>query len=339
MVEVKCEACGKVKSIHDCRLKSNKSGKVYGIDCAPTKKKDDIIVKCAWCGEDTKITHMQLKNSKTGNFFCDAKCMGKYRYANYVGEKNPTFSSVEVKCSYCGNPKLEKPCRIKTTQNFFCNPECYAKWTSENKSGENSYAWKGGPIQTNCSMCNKEIYVAKCLFEKHENNFCSDECKNSFHSIKMSGDGNSNWRGGLIDTKCSYCNSDLKILQCKIDQATHFCDKICQGKYNSKFRSGPNNQNWKGGISFEPYPFEFNSELKLKIRERDGFTCQLCGVKENGRALDVHHINYDKQDCSEKNLISLCQQGNGCHQKTNGNREYWKEDVEDWMKENHPEYF
>ncbi len=45
-------------------------------------------------------------------------------------------------------------------------------------------------------------------------------------------------------------------------------------------RIGENNPSWKGGISKDPYPLEFNSILRFKIRERDNFTCCLCGKTE-----------------------------------------------------------
>lgn len=59
-----------------------------------------------------------------------------------------------------------------------------------------------------------------------------------------------------------------------------------------------------------------------KIRQRDNYLCQLCDKTEekNGRKLDVHHIDYNKENCKEENLISLCQV---CHPKTNFNRDYW----------------
>ena len=74
---------------------------------------------------------------------------------------------------------------------------------------------------------------------------------------------------------------------------------------------------WKGGISFEPYPSEFNNQRKTFIRERDNFICQLCGKYP---VFDVHHIDYDKKNCKPENLILLCRI---CHNKTNGNRNYW----------------
>lgn len=83
--------------------------------------------------------------------------------------------------------------------------------------------------------------------------------------------------------------------------------------------SGENSATWKGGISFEPYPPEFNNELKRRIRERDNYICGICGEKD---AKWVHHINYDKQDQTPTNLITL---HNSCHTKTNYERESWEE--------------
>ncbi len=83
---------------------------------------------------------------------------------------------------------------------------------------------------------------------------------------------------------------------------------------------GKNNNNWLGGISFEPYGLEFSKELKISIRERDDYTCQLCGCKETNRRHSVHHIDYNKKNNKLENLITLCV---NCHQKTSYNRKYW----------------
>ncbi len=82
---------------------------------------------------------------------------------------------------------------------------------------------------------------------------------------------------------------------------------------------GIKNGNWQGGISNDPYPFYFTSKLKDKIKKRDGYICKKCNQKKE---LCIHHIDYDKTNCNENNLISLCR---SCHSKTNFNREYWAE--------------
>lgn len=80
------------------------------------------------------------------------------------------------------------------------------------------------------------------------------------------------------------------------------------------------NGSWMGGKSFEEYGVEFNLQLKRLIKNRDSSTCQLCGSC-NG-TIDIHHIDYNKRNNDDNNLISLCKL---CHMKTNFDREYWEE--------------
>jgi len=86
---------------------------------------------------------------------------------------------------------------------------------------------------------------------------------------------------------------------------------------------GDKNPRWNGGVSFLPYPFQFNKELKERIRKRDNYTCQLCRIPQSElvRKLDVHHIDYDKENLANSNLISLCRK---CNSKVNKNRAYWQ---------------
>jgi len=83
---------------------------------------------------------------------------------------------------------------------------------------------------------------------------------------------------------------------------------------------------WKGGNRRAAYPREFNKALKLKIRTRDDFTCCLCDKTELDEMLEfnqvlcVNHIDYNKNNCSEQNLNTLCLR---CNFRVNGNREFW----------------
>lgn len=93
----------------------------------------------------------------------------------------------------------------------------------------------------------------------------------------------------------------------------------------AKKQSGSNSHLWKGGIAYEPYPFEWQDDIKESIRKRDGFICKMCGVhrdeiKEKYGNLDIHHIDYNKDNLNPENLMTLCR---SCHIKTNHNREYW----------------
>lgn len=90
--------------------------------------------------------------------------------------------------------------------------------------------------------------------------------------------------------------------------------------------TGENRWNWKGGISKNPYPPEFNKSLKLKIRTRDNFACCLCNrtereeLEEFNQVLAVNHIDFDKNNCKEDNLNTLCHK---CNAMINREREYW----------------
>ena len=85
---------------------------------------------------------------------------------------------------------------------------------------------------------------------------------------------------------------------------------------------GNKNGMWQGGTGNVPYPFAFDNKLKELIRKRDNYTCQKCGKtqEENGRKLDVHHIDYIKENIDPQNLISLCRK---CNPQVNGNRKFW----------------
>ena len=107
-------------------------------------------------------------------------------------------------------------------------------------------------------------------------------------------------------------------------------EKISKAK-KGKF-TGENNPSWRGGISFEPYGIEFNNKLREKIKQRNNYTCQLCGdrITERRRIkinpsknwLVVHHIDYDKRNNNPDNLITLC---NFCNISVNTSRDEWTE--------------
>jgi len=97
-------------------------------------------------------------------------------------------------------------------------------------------------------------------------------------------------------------------------------------KLREKFRlcnSGKRNPNWRGGISREPYPFNFK-KISIEIRKRDNYICQLCKnkiVKQTKKKfLTAHHIDYNKKNNDFNNLITLC---NSCNAIVNKSREQW----------------
>jgi len=91
-------------------------------------------------------------------------------------------------------------------------------------------------------------------------------------------------------------------------------------KMNLGFQRGERNPSWNGGLSYKTHGYGsgWTGYLKTKIGERDGFICQLCGDYRN---LAIHHIDYNKQNCHENNLITLCR---SCNVKVNFNKKKWE---------------
>lgn len=128
-----------------------------------------------------------------------------------------------------------------------------------------------------------------------------------------------------------YANKELSAKECaRLKNCAYTAIYKRLQKYNIPIRNGSECQkgklswNWQGGISKEPYPFDFTDELKELIRKRDNYKCQICGCPqaENIHKLSIHHKDYNKDNLNPENLLSLCK---SCHTKTNFKREYWIE--------------
>ena len=94
-------------------------------------------------------------------------------------------------------------------------------------------------------------------------------------------------------------------------------------KRMSVAKLGVKNPFWNGGISKLPYAGCWSDTLKESIRQRDNFTCKICGCVYGGfgTSFHVHHIDYDPENCNPNNLVTLCGR---CHLLTTvGNRKRW----------------
>jgi hypothetical protein len=134
-------------------------------------------------------------------------------------------------------------------------------------------------------------------------------------------ENNSNWKNGksIIKYFCKDCNKEISYVTAIF--GTYHC-KPC----SLLLQKGKNHPNYIDGDFLSPYPSEWTEKLRQKIRSRDGYKCQICNktekqeIKDTGKILGIHHIDYNKQNCKKSNLISLCV---SCHIKTNYNRKKW----------------
>ncbi len=183
----------------------------------------------------------------------------------------------------------------------------------KNKKGLHNPNFKDGRCSTKhfcIEGCGREISYPTWRYGKQRCIFCSNK-----------GKYNANFKDGntLEKNHCVDCGKEI-----------HYHNKRCMKCFylslQNKYK-GINNPNWHNGISKLPYAFEFTQELKESIRKRDGYECQNCGMTEEehlivrGTVLDIHHIDYDKMNSKENNLITTC---NSCNTRANFNRDYWK---------------
>lgn len=200
----------------------------------------------------------------------------------------------KLNCKYCGKDFLSK----NYLDRKYCSPECGAKGRTFLKDLE-------------CLNCGK-------VFHQYDKNgkFCSNKCVGEYQ------------RGKAINLlertrNCEYCNKEFEVRYKNSSQK--YCGRECL----FKSQSGENHWMWRGGESFTKYPQEFNEELKENIRDRDGRICQMCLIAESEtetkNRLDVHHIDWDKQNLDPTNLISLCAVCHTkLHVKENIERNYFK---------------
>lgn len=260
------------------------------------KKSSKIKVCCAVCGKEKMVGKYEYNKNKTGRFYCGKECLKIGHSQTFMGSNNPFFGKKHTEAT------LEKI----TNKNH---------WNYGNRSA----AQKMGT----CKYCGKLFFynpkrISKSIRNKARQ-FCSRACRYEHDKTTR------------IIKKCAWCGKPVERVAYYQDKERFFCDYHCLGCYFGNRqpigkehwhygKRGLDAANWKGGLSFEPYGIKFNKDLKDEIRQRDGYACQLCGAKENGYKLHVHHIDYDKQNNDALNLIALCRP---CHVKTNGNRDYW----------------
>lgn len=172
-----------------------------------------------------------------------------------------------------------------------------------------------------CVHCGKLFHCMPSQLRKGAK-YCSWECRLESNSHVPRGENHSYWQGKRRDAICETCQTPFVSILHPRTGWNRFCSRKCKSKVHGLLIEGKNNGRWTGGKSHEPYPIEFNNRLKSQIRERDNYQCQLCCIPESSldRKLDIHHIDYNKDNLSSDNLIALCRP---CNSKVNHNREHW----------------
>lgn len=223
------------------------------------------------------------------------------------------ISKIKLICQTCNKEFFVYPCELRKAEKrgmrrCFCGRKCYGEFLSNHQLGVNNHRWLNNFKK--CLTCGKEFKP-----RSKETKFCSHKCHGSFKSKMQS-----------KIVQCVICGKKKKIVFANL-KTKSTCSRKCANQLHSQRMTGKGNSNWLNGIGNLPYEWKFNNKLKQKIRARDGFGCRLCGKTtelRHGCGLAIHHIDYNKQNNKENNLIALC---NRCHGFTHYNREKWKKEL------------
>lgn len=119
---------------------------------------------------------------------------------------------------------------------------------------------------------------------------------------------------------CRVCN---KPIWCQPKRNHSFCSKSCANIGTTIFTSERNIVRNK----YKKYYGDNWLSQRNRARERDNFTCQICGIteKEYGKQLSVHHkvpfLLFDDYKIANKlkNLTSICEP---CHRKVHSGKNH-----------------
>jgi len=219
---------------------------------------------------------------------------------------------ITKKCEFCKKEFSVKQTCKRNAKKIFCSRACSSTFNGLKNRGNKCSEERKQKLREKNSGSGNPFHGKKHSDEtklrialKNKGKKSSEDKKRKLSKL-FSGEGNP-----FYGKKHTY-ESRAKISENHPDHS---------GEKNPNFANGEKikgdrNPNWQGGISYGDYGKEFTEELKTAIRKRDGFKCKICD--KNG--YDVHHIDYNKKNNLQENLINLCR---SCHAKTNFNRESW----------------
>src|SRR6266550_1414903 len=223
---------------------------------------------------------------------------------------------MKTSCQICGKEIDRPPAHLaRAKKGIFCSHACHGKW----QTGENNHAYQGGKVELHCKYCGKVFFRKQGESMRENANYCSHSCSSKVNTVNQPLN---------LYADCAYCGKQVKVRFRKQLEREIFCTRNCANIAHSKKMKGIGNPRYVHGMAWERYPREFRILAPL-VRQRDSQQCQLCQMtaEQNGKELDVHHIDYDKEHNEPLNLITLCR---WCHGKMHGSpdsRKKWQQQL------------
>lgn len=169
-------------------------------------------------------------------------------------------------------------------------------------------------VTLSCHNCGDEFETVASREDRAK--YCSREC---YYGDMDMPTGEDHWSYNSADIECGWCGETFTVPGSR-RQEREYCSRECF-QSDHEFPSGEAHPSWKETPEYRPSGKEWQ-DLRERVRERDGYECQLCGVHEDDmdRTLDVHHLDRvrDADDpraavnADESRLVSLCR---SCHRR------------------------
>ena len=231
---------------------------------------------------------------------------------HHVHAHGESIGGAKTVCDYCSEEYQVKKNRVEDSR--FCSQECRNKWQSEELTGESNPSFKE-KVDVECKFCSKNMELPPSIAK--DRTFCSMKCKAKHQSENWTKEDHPNWSGGLATVECKNCGEEYEEKKCRVER-TSYCSKECLDEHRREtdIVRGENNHRWKGG-----YPGYYGANWqrqRKKALDRDDYTCQVCGSKDN---LHVHHVHkiLDFENPEDANyllnLVTLCAT---CHNEWEG---------------------
>lgn len=183
------------------------------------------------------------------------------------------YKAVEKICEQCNKPYLGAKDRK------YCGYDC-AKVARRKR------------VNLNCQYCEKKFEVQE--WNKNAK-YCSMSCKGKDDSAE------------ILNLECSFCKKEFERKDFKVyrnKSGNSFCSKSCANEFNR----GSNHYEWKEHLHDKNLKLALK-QWAVKIKERDGYTCQLCGETDR-TILEAHHMKHRSKfpelQFDFNNGITLC---------------------------------
>jgi len=216
-----------------------------------------------------------------------------------MSQKNPdTLEGTDSTCPTCGRSDFKSLRGVK-----------------QHHSRAHGEKLEPTKVKKVCAECGDEFEVYPY---RDDAEYCSRECAYGNRDMPST---------KRVTVECDWCGESFETYKSLAERRSgrNYCDYSCYGKWRSENIVGESHPQWSSGD--RNYGNGWTERKRRKVRERDGFKCQRCGMdqkeheEEYGSRLSVHHMrrardfDSDKERNDMDNLITLCRH---CHHRWEG---------------------